>query len=128
MVDIAQTLSKELREGKHKCELIIAVTHCRMPNDIMIANALGAVAQPDATSHGVDLILGGHDHIYYVGRGFQTYEGEPFSHDMPGTENDTATYVLKSGTDFHDLSELELTLSEPQDAVRRRTLTHVRGK
>lgn len=128
MVEVAQKLSKELREGEEQCELIIAITHCRMPNDIMIANALGAVADPNADEHGVDIILGGHDHVYYVGRGIRKYQGEEFSFDMPGTDNDQSTYVIKSGTDFHDLSEIELTLSAPQDHIRRRTITNIKGR
>jgi 5'-nucleotidase len=34
MVDTAMELSKELRdpEGEHKVEIIIALTHCRVPN------------------------------------------------------------------------------------------------
>lgn len=128
MVDVARKLSKELREGEEQCELIIAATHCRVPNDVLIANELGAVKHTDANQHGVDLVLGGHDHVYYVSRGVDTYEGEEFCVDMPGNENDKSTYMIKSGTDFHDLSELELTLSAPQNAVRRRTITGIRGR
>ena len=126
MVDVAMHLSKELREGEEKVELIIAVTHCRMPNDVDIANALGAVRDTDPSSHGVDLILGGHDHIYYVGRGVHEYQGADYSMDMPGAEKDKNTFLIKSGTDFHDLSELEIVLSEPQDAVRRRTISSIK--
>ena len=72
MVQVAQNLSRELREGKEQCELILAITHCRLPNDIKIARALGAVSHTDPAQHGVDLILGGHDHVYYIGRGADT--------------------------------------------------------
>lgn len=36
--------------------------------DIKLANDLGAVAGRDGVQneHGVDLLIGGHDHIYYV--------------------------------------------------------------
>ena len=66
MVQVAQNLSRELREGKEQCELILAITHCRLPNDVKIARALGAVSHTDPAQHGVDLILGGHDHVYYI--------------------------------------------------------------
>ncbi|WFD29911.1 hypothetical protein MSPP1_000925 [Malassezia sp. CBS 17886] len=120
----AMQLSRELREGPEQCELIIALTHCRLPNDVVLANALGAVAQPDPTRHGVDLVLGGHDHVYYVGRGVQTYEGSPFDRDMAGSADDQSTYLVKSGADFHDLSEIAVQLSAPHaaPAVRRRTI------
>lgn len=127
MVEVARKLSKELREGSEQCEIIIAATHCRIPNDILIANELGAVKNTDANEQGVDLVLGGHDHFYYVSRGVDTYEGDDFCMDMPGIENDKNTYIIKSGTDFHDLSEVELTLSAPQNSVRRRTITGLRG-
>ena len=36
------------------CEIVIALTHMRTPNDIRLAEN-----SPD-----IDLILGGHDHVY----------------------------------------------------------------
>jgi hypothetical protein len=38
--------------------------------DIKLANELGAVADYKGVenTHGIDLAIGGHDHIYYVGR------------------------------------------------------------
>ena len=123
MVQVAQNLSRELREGKEQCELILAITHCRLPNDIKIARALGAVSHTDPAQHGVDLILGGHDHVYYIGRGADTFSGDSFDQKISGSEDDNNSYIIKSGTDFHDLSEVKLTLSEPHDnAVRRRTI------
>ena len=123
MVQVAQNLSRELREGKEQCELILAITHCRLPNDVKIARALGAVSHTDPAQHGVDLILGGHDHVYYIGRGADTFSGDSFDQKIPGSEDDNNSFIIKSGTDFHDLSEVKLTLSEPHDnAVRRRTI------
>ena len=86
MVDTALALSKELRE-EQGVEVVIALTHCRVPNvsgpcpgvvgsvrgglgidrqDIKLAKQLGAVDRDTSDSHGVDLLIGGHDHIYYV--------------------------------------------------------------
>ncbi|MCO5566137.1 hypothetical protein L7F22_019813 [Adiantum nelumboides] len=122
MVEIAKKLSKELRDpdGPHKCDLIVALTHCRLPNDIDLANALGATSNSPEDQHGVDLILGGHDHTYYIGNGIDKYEGEEWGTSMPGTEKDKSCMLVKSGTDFHDLSEIELELSEPKEGVIRR--------
>ncbi len=86
MAETALQLSTELRDptGPHKVDIIIALTHCRLPNascmnagraikltvrfvqDIDLANTLGAVKDADSSKHGVDLLIGGHDHIYYV--------------------------------------------------------------
>ncbi|SPO22951.1 related to 5`-nucleotidase precursor [Ustilago trichophora] len=124
MVKTALKLSHTLRDPKGEaCELVIAITHSRLPNDIDFANAVGAVSNPDANSHGVDLVLGGHDHIYYVGNGASKFSGDEFPRGEPGTEKDTAAMVVKSGTDFRDLSELKLELTDPDNsAVRRRTI------
>ncbi len=70
-------------------------------------------------------MLGGHDHIYYVGNGAASYSGDDFPRGEPGTEKDTSANGRKSGTDFRDLSELKLELTEPSSsssAVRKRTI------
>ena len=46
-------LSKELREVKG-CEVVIALTHMRTHNDERLAQQV----------KDIDLILGGHDHVY----------------------------------------------------------------
>jgi 5'-nucleotidase len=62
------------------CEMIIALTHQREPNDIKLA---------ENTSEGlIDLVLGGHDHFY--------------NHEIR-----KSTHVLRSGTDFRQLSYIE---------------------
>ncbi|CDR87142.1 related to 5`-nucleotidase precursor [Sporisorium scitamineum] len=124
MVKTATKLSRTLRDpAGEACELVIAITHSRLPNDIDFANAVGAVSNPDPSSHGVDLVLGGHDHIYYVGNGASSFSGDDFPRGEPGTENDKSAMVVKSGTDFRDLSELRLQLSDKDDsAVRKRTI------
>ncbi|KAK9477499.1 Metallo-dependent phosphatase-like protein [Lipomyces japonicus] len=62
------------------CDLVIAITHQREPNDIKLAERL-----PPGT---FDLILGGHDHFY--------------SHKIAN-----GTDILTSGTDFRTLSYIE---------------------
>ena len=62
------------------CEMIIALTHARQPSDEKLARN---------TPNGmIDLILGGHDHFY--------------EHDFIN-----GTHILRSGTDFKQLSYLE---------------------
>ncbi|EST07465.1 Phosphoesterase domain protein [Kalmanozyma brasiliensis GHG001] len=124
MVKTANKLSQTLRDPSGEaCELVIAITHSRLPNDIDFANAVGAVSNPDPSSHGVDLVLGGHDHIYYVGNGASSFQGDDFPRGEPGTEKDKNAMVVKSGTDFRDLSELKLELTDRDDsAVRKRII------
>ena len=51
-VESGQALAKELRAKG--CQFIIALTHMRTPNDMRLA----------ANASEIDLILGGHDHVY----------------------------------------------------------------
>ncbi|SLM39240.1 5- [Lasallia pustulata] len=62
------------------CQLVIALTHMREPNDLKLARNLPAGL--------VDLVLGGHDHFYA-----HHYEN--------------GTHVLRSGADFKQLSYIE---------------------
>ena len=51
-VTAANTLTARLRE--EGCEVVIALTHMRTPNDIRLAENV----------NDIDIILGGHDHVY----------------------------------------------------------------
>lgn len=64
------------------CDIIIALTHMRTPNDMILAQ----------NCHKLDLILGGHDHVY---------------------ENVKVNNlnIVKSGTDFRQFSKITLTKS-----------------
>lgn len=64
--------------------LIIALTHMRSPNDLLLAKS-----QPDDGS-GIDLILGGHDHDWY------------------GAKQVGNVVIAKSGSDFRDLCRLRI--------------------
>lgn len=75
----ARRLARQLRE--EGAELVLALTHMRQPNDELLAQEV-----PE-----VDLILGGHDHHYEV-----------------GPVGPHGTYLLKSGTDFRDITVLRL--------------------
>ncbi|KAB7496843.1 Trifunctional nucleotide phosphoesterase protein YfkN [Armadillidium nasatum] len=77
-VDRGRELASQLKnEG---CDYVIALTHMRTPNDIRLAENVDEI----------DLILGGHDHVYEI-------------NEVNGK------YVLKSGTDFREFSLLTLT-------------------
>ena len=59
------------------CEIFIALTHMREPNDLKLAQK--------TSERLIDLILGGHDHYY--------------NHEIV-----KSTHILRSGTDFRNLS------------------------
>ncbi|XP_011186253.1 mannosylglucosyl-3-phosphoglycerate phosphatase isoform X3 [Zeugodacus cucurbitae] len=76
-VDAGNKLVTQLR--KDGCEIVIALTHMRTPNDIKLAN----------NCTGIDLILGGHDHVYEI-------------KEVNGVK------IVKSGTDFRQFSKITL--------------------
>lgn len=106
-------LAKELRE--EGAEFVVALTHMRGPNDHRLAE--------EAT--GIDLVLGGHDHDYFV----QKING---------------IQVVKSGTDFREFScitvsfngdnkfclnveRFEITSDVPEDPVVKLTVDKFLG-
>ncbi|KAI9281605.1 Metallo-dependent phosphatase-like protein [Sporodiniella umbellata] len=121
-VQVAKDLSRELRdpEGPHRVDLIIALTHMRVPNDFQLA---------EACQEEVDLILGGHDHFYYVSRSI-TIAGQTWSRDRnlidvgfdpeQGIEEGKDLKVVKSGTDFREFSYLRLVVEKDASGKRRR--------
>ncbi len=60
--------------------------------------------------------------MYYIGKGAE-WEGYRGDEDDSGTSKDTACHLIKSGTDFRDLSSasLELVAHTGPSVVRRRT-------
>jgi len=76
--ETAKVLIPELRA--QGAEIIVAVTHQREPNDNKLAEKCGGEL--------IDIILGGHDHYY--------------AHSVIN-----GTHVLRSGTDFKQLSHIE---------------------
>lgn len=59
------------------CDYVIALTHMRMPNDVKLAE----------NCNEIDLILGGHDHVYEI-------------------KHVNNKYIVKSGTDFRQFSKV----------------------
>ncbi|KAI0055483.1 Metallo-dependent phosphatase [Artomyces pyxidatus] len=139
MAETGKELSRLLRDpsGPHKCDIVIALTHARVPNvrDVQLAKDLfcltpsGQRSQDITNQHGVDIILGGHDHLYFVGRGVDAWENCDLTHHVLGGEKDYGdVLVVKSGTDFRDLSEIVLELENtPEGSVRRKVVSKVKG-
>lgn len=74
-----------LKEG---CDVVIALTHMRTPNDLNLAQHCPKL----------DLILGGHDHVYEVVK---------INH----------LNVVKSGTDFRQFSKITVSKGTPPDVL-----------
>ncbi|KAK7693184.1 hypothetical protein QCA50_002750 [Cerrena zonata] len=138
VTEVGLDLSKRLRdpEGEYKCDIIIALTHARIPNDITFAKSLFAhppavqESLSTASKHGVDIILGGHDHLYYISKGVTSWDGYDINEKVLGAEKDEGdVLIVKSGTDFRDLSEFILDLEDtPEGSVRKKLIKSVRGK
>ncbi len=79
--------------------------------------------------HGVDILLGGHDHLYFVSKGADNWEGHDKSREPLGAEDDNGDILaIKSGCDFRDLSELTLEFEDtPEGSVRRKIIKRITG-
>ncbi|KAJ3754516.1 Metallo-dependent phosphatase-like protein [Lentinula raphanica] len=138
MEQVGMDLSTRLRDpdGPYRCDIIIALTHSRVPNDIELAKGLFALSpsaqekQPFANLQGVDLILGGHDHMYYISKGVTAWEGYDIDQPSLGAEQDHGDIlVVKSGTDFRDLSNFTLTLEDtPAGSIRNKVIRSISGQ
>ncbi|TFK74392.1 Metallo-dependent phosphatase [Pluteus cervinus] len=137
MVSVGIELSRILRDraGPYKCDLVIALTHSRFQDDIKVAEALYALS-PEAqtktdvaSQHGVDLILGGHDHVYWISKGLGSWKGYDIHQAVRGTETDRGnTLIVKSGADFEELSEMTLTLKDtPPGSIRTKIIESIEG-
>ncbi|CAG8514973.1 1413_t:CDS:2 [Paraglomus occultum] len=103
-IQACKDLSAELRDpnGPHAVDLVIAITHSRLPNDIILARG----CQDE-----IDLMLGGHDHFYYVGKGCEMKDGWT-RQSIDGDQEDDGVKLVKSGTDFRELSIVECEIGE----------------
>ncbi|KAG9013097.1 hypothetical protein FRB94_003931 [Tulasnella sp. JGI-2019a] len=129
MQDVGIELSKLLRDpaGEHRCDLVLALTHARQ--DITLAKQLGALPNGGgASQHGVDITFGGHDHMYYIGRGIKEWENYDFNKQELGAEGDDGLLIVKSGTDFRDLSSMEVeVIDAPEGSVRKKIVKSIKG-
>lgn len=85
--------------------------------------------QSIASSHGVDLLLGGHDHLYFASKGMTAWKDYDTSQEVLGAEADHGdVLVCKSGTDFRDLSEITLELEPaPPGSIRKQVIKQITG-
>ena len=85
-----------------------------------------------ASTHGVDVLLGGHDHFYFASKGVTSWENYDVNKRCLGSEEDQGdVLVIKSGTDFRDLTSIEVELEDVPEtvdgAVRRKLIKSIKG-
>lgn len=97
--EIGQKLAVELKSGNDPCNLVIALTHMRWPNDRLLATQV-----PE-----IDFILGGHDHEY-------NYEWI----QCKSNENSNLSskrLILKSGSDFRTFTHLHIMFDKQLNKI-----------
>ena len=89
------------------------------PKDISFAKAVFAHSRASEGEHGVDLVLGGHDHTYYIGRGAGSWTGYSPTPDEPGTEQDDGILCVPYSNDLTTLTDFGTVLlrAEPTSAI-----------
>lgn len=104
-VECAARLVPVLR-GAERCDVVIALTHMRVPNDLRLAAACAAPGGP-----AIDLLLGGHDHDYHT-EGLLTPAQQAQVRALgPGGWAPPLVPLVKSGSDFRTLSRIRLSRS-----------------
>ena len=78
------------------------------------------------------MLLGGHDHFYFASKGVTSWENYDVNKRCLGSEGDKGDIlVIKSGTDFRDLTSIELELEDVPEtvdgAVRRKLVKSIKG-
>lgn len=64
-----------------------------------------------------------------IGKGAKSWEGFARDEKARGPEKDQGVRLIKSGTDFRDLSEVMLELEDqPEGSVRRKIIKNLTGR
>ena len=88
-IECGKRWAKKLKE--EGCEIVIALTHMRLPNDEKLSQGV----------EDIDLILGGHDHCDAV---------------KPGDHN----LLIKSGSDFREFSIIKVKVGCTEDTLNNK--------
>ncbi|KZP10677.1 Metallo-dependent phosphatase [Athelia psychrophila] len=143
MVQVGMECSEYLR-NEEKCDIVIGITHASLSSDLTVARGLNALT-PEAQdalnkaakessntksfsqTPGIDIIFGGHDHFYYISNGIKSWANR---HGKSGREDEGEdVLIVKSGTNFYDLSELNLVLEDTaKGSVRRKVIRDIKGE
>ncbi|KDQ13838.1 hypothetical protein BOTBODRAFT_33278 [Botryobasidium botryosum FD-172 SS1] len=98
-VEAARRVSNTLRQTEH-VDLVIAVTHMRLEEDIIVS---------EACRDEVDLILGGHDHDIMI-------HGDRVT--LVNDDAEGSVRIIKSGTDFRSYGVVRLAVSRTKGRAR----------
>ncbi|KAJ8975213.1 hypothetical protein NQ317_000211 [Molorchus minor] len=93
-IEAGQKLASQLKQ--EGCNYVIALTHMRTPNDIKLAE----------NCEDIDLILGGHDHVYEI-------------------KQVNGKYIIKSGTDFRQFSKVTINFDRTENAAPEVTIEEI---
>ncbi|KAF8666177.1 Metallo-dependent phosphatase [Rhizoctonia solani] len=130
---VAELRRSEKDSGKG-CDLVFALTHALVNEDIELAKQASVFAasskRGDGLEHipGIDIIFGGHDHHYWVSNGVPVEGLQPELSEKEKSESKD-TLIVKSGTNFQDLSEVMIQVEErPNGTERKYVVTSVKGE
>ncbi|CAE6448121.1 unnamed protein product [Rhizoctonia solani] len=119
---------KMIPKLRKSCDIVIALTHAEHDEDLELGQQMKSypVDMPPgiAEAHGsdpngdsdevVDIILGGHNHEYGLGRGVKRGRDQVTTKQerltKSGKSDDPGLLIVKSGTDFEDISEIDIEL------------------
>ncbi|KDN36889.1 hypothetical protein RSAG8_10508, partial [Rhizoctonia solani AG-8 WAC10335] len=121
-------LSKKLRDPKDKggegCDIVLALTHASHEEDVTLGRYVNAYPSTHKDGledmEGVDAILGGHIHEYFLGHGVQPENGSEIPGSNKPQEGDNGLLIVKSNYDFKDLTELKFELVKQPEGKRRK--------
>ena len=67
--------------------------------------------------------------MYYISKGVTSWRGYDVNEEVLGAENDDGdVLIVKSGTDFRDLSEFTIELEDtPKGSVRKKLIKGING-
>lgn len=110
--------------------LLLSPQDIQLAKDLLASSPSAQNSHSIAGEHGADIILGGHDHLYFISKGVTAWEVYDVSKPSIGAEGDNGDIlVVKSGTDFRELSELTLELTDtPPGSVRKKIIKAVHGE
>ncbi|CAE6492533.1 unnamed protein product [Rhizoctonia solani] len=150
-MELAAQLRKPKEESGEGCDLIFALTHAEHSEDVELGKHTGAYPAgcktllrsgetlPDEKFlngeknlediPGVDVIFGGHNHDYFLGKGVKLVDQtgpKPSPEPSYEFENDEDLLIVKTGQDFDDLSEVVIKVEDrPNGKERKKVVTSV---
>jgi 5'-nucleotidase len=100
-----------------------------MARDLLALSPSAQTSKNIASEHGIDLVLGGHDHIYWISKGVTQWNGYDINKAIPDATDDRGdVLIVKSGTDYQDISSVVITLVDaPEGSIRKKIIKEIKG-